>query len=108
MRVLKHHWFPLIMVWVITFACFTVDRKTTLFDDERDPTVASANSPRIATSVEDVVYEVVGPAGAIVLIDYLDEHAVATRVGIAILPWRHEMLTTSTRAAITVTEERST
>lgn len=96
MRVLRRTWLPLVIVVVVVVAGFTVHRIRGFFGVEGEGGLASPVfedtqpfNPKV------VVYEIFGPAGALVDINYLDLDAQPQRLDNAVLPWSLTLSTTN-------------
>jgi hypothetical protein len=103
-RLLKRYWVPLVMLLVVVVAAFTVSRLHGVFGSDN---VTSAGGAGAADAIvqfnpKHVLYEVWGPPGAVVEINYLDEHATPQKATAAALPWRYEIVTTDSAVIATV------
>jgi Mycobacterium membrane protein len=99
----KRMWVPLVMVLVIAIASFAVVRLHGVFG--RQPaSVGGANGvdTLVQFNPKHVLYDVWGPAGSAVQVDYLDEHAQPQRVATATVPWSYEIVTTDTAVIASV------
>jgi predicted lipoprotein len=103
MPLVKRMWVPLVMLLVVTVASSAVVRLHSLFGRQSASTGgANAADTLVQFNPKHVVYDVWGPPGAIVEIDYLDEHAEPQREMTAALPWSYEIVTTDTAVIATL------
>jgi hypothetical protein len=108
-RLLMRLWVPLVLVLVVVVGGFTVSRLHGIFG--RDATTASdANSAGaiVQFNPKHVLYEVWGPVGAVVDINYLDEHAQPQKAKTATLPWHYEIVTTDSAVSANVVAQGET
>jgi hypothetical protein len=97
-------WVPLVMVLVTAVGGFTVLRLHGVFGSNN---VTSAGGEGAADAIvqfnpKHVLYEVWGPPGAVVEINYLDEHATPQKATAAALPWHYEIVTTDSAVIATI------
>jgi MmpS family membrane protein len=99
MRVLKRVWLPLVIVFVVAVAGFTVMRIRTFFGahDTTGISVAVADDAK-PFDPKVVKYEVYGEPGAYADINYLDLDTQPQRVDGAALPWSITLSTTAPSA----------
>lgn len=96
MSVLRRAWLPLVIVAVVVVAGFTVHRIRGFFGVDGPGGLSSPVfedtepfNPKV------VVYEIYGPVGASVDINYLDLDAQPQRLDGAVLPWSLTLETTN-------------
>jgi hypothetical protein len=100
MQLLKRAWLPLVIVVVVGIGGFAVDRIRGVFGSD-PPLVTAVNfandpepfDPKVLT------YEVFGPEGAAVDVNYVDLDGEPQRVDDAILPWSITLQTTDPSAS---------
>jgi hypothetical protein len=109
MQLLKRVWLPLVAVVVIGVAGFTVDRIRGVFASEPPLTtrVEFANDPE-PFDPKVLTYEVFGPEGAAVDVNYVDLAGEPQRVDGATLPWSITLQTTDPSAAAHIVAQGST
>ncbi|BBY02557.1 putative membrane protein, MmpS [Mycobacterium seoulense] len=103
MKVLQRVWLPLTMVVVIALGGVAVSRIRSIFGS--DPVlVAPMNFAGDAKRFNPKVvrYEVSGPAGAVVDINYTDLKALPQRVSNVALPWSLTLSTTDPSVSATL------
>ena len=109
MKLLKRAWLPLVMVVVIGVAGLAVSRVRGIFASE-PPLVTEVNfandpepfDPKVLT------YEVFGPEGAAVDVNYVDLEGEPQRVDGAVLPWSITLQTTEPSAAANLVAQGKT
>lgn len=109
MRLLKRAWLPLVMVVVIGVAGLTVHRIRGFFASD-PPLVTQVNfandpdpfDPKVLT------YEVFGPEGAAVDVNYVDLDGEPQRVDGVTLPWSITLQTTDPSAAANLVAQGKT
>jgi hypothetical protein len=104
MALLKRLWVPVVMVVVVLTAALAVTRLHAVFA-ERSATAGASNGggdTLVQFNPKHVLYDVWGPEGAVVEVDYLDEHAQPQRVMTASVPWSYEIVTTDTAVIATL------
>lgn len=95
-RVLKRVWIPLVMVVVLGVAGFTVMRIHGIFGSHRLETYAGSMSDTDSNSdPKRVVYEIFGPQGAVVDLNYIDEDGEPHQINGVKVPWSFEIITTA-------------
>ncbi len=109
MQLLKRAWLPLVIVVVIGVAAFAVDRVRGVF----------ASDPPLVTPVEFaddpdpfdpkvLTYEIFGPEGAAVDVNYVDLEGEPQRVDGAVLPWSITLQTMEPSAAANIVAQGKT
>lgn len=109
MHLLKRAWLPLVIVVVVGVAGFAVDRVRGVFASD-PPSVAPVNfandpepfDPKVLT------YEVFGPDGATVDVNYVDLEGEPQRVDGAVLPWSITLQTTDPSASANLVAQGKT
>ncbi|MBU8808691.1 MmpS family protein [Mycolicibacterium goodii] len=109
MQLLKRVWLPLVAVVVIGVAGFTVDRIRGVFASDPPLTtpVEFANDPE-PFDPKVLTYEIFGPEGAAVDVNYVDLEGEPQRVDGAILPWSVTLQTTEPSAAANIVAQGKT
>ena len=103
MALLKHLWVPAVMVVVVLTASLAVTRLHAIFAQQSASAGATDGGDTLVQfNPKHVHYDFWGPRGAIVEVDYLDEHAQPQRVMTASVPWSYEIVTTDTAVVATV------
>ncbi|WP_328362812.1 MmpS family protein [Mycobacterium sp. NBC_00419] len=103
MRALKRVWLPLVMVAVIVVGGTAVSRIRGIFGSEAvlvAPTNFGGDAERFNPKV--VRYEVSGPAGATVNVNYTDLDAMPQRASDVGLPWSLTLSTTDPSVSATL------
>lgn len=86
-RLFKHVWIPLIFVVVLSISAVVVSRLHSVFASE-DPNARAGQGIEIVQFNPKVVtYEVFGPPGTTVNLNYWDAEANTHQVNGAVLPW---------------------
>ncbi|MGK2880470.1 MAG: MmpS family transport accessory protein [Mycobacterium sp.] len=99
MTVLRRAWIPLVVVAIVAVSAFTVARVRTFFGAP-DPTFVSNQPAEEAEPFNPkvVTYEVSGPLGSVVDINYVDlDSAPQQALGVS-LPWSLTLQTTAPSA----------
>ncbi len=109
MQLLKRVWLPLVIVVVVVIAAFTVVRIRGVFASDPPLTtpVEFANDPE-PFDPKVLTYEIFGPEGASVDVNYLDLDGEPQRVDGAILPWSITLQTTKPSAAANIVAQGNT
>jgi hypothetical protein len=109
MQLLKRVWLPLVVVVVVGIAAFTVDRVRGVFASEPPlvTPVEFANDPE-PFDPKVLTYEIFGPEGASVDVNYLDLDGEPQRVDGAVLPWSITLQTTDASAAANIVAQGKT
>lgn len=109
MQRVKRAWLPLVIVVVVVLAGFTVDRIRGFFAS--DPPLVTpvnfANDPE-PFDPKVVTYEIFGPEGAAVDVNYVDLDAKPQRVDGVALPWSITLQTTAPSAAANIVAQGET
>jgi hypothetical protein len=93
---LKRVWIPLIVVVVVAGGGFAVARVRGIFGSHQMPTYAGGMSDeKNKSDPKRVVYEILGPDGAVADIDYTDDDGQPHQVNGATLPWSFEIVTSA-------------
>lgn len=109
MQLVKRAWLPLLIVVVLVLAGFTVSRVRGFFAS--DPILvtpinfaddAEPFDPKVVT------YEIFGPEGALVDVNYVDLDAKPQRVDGASLPWSITLSTTAPSATANIVAQGKT
>lgn len=103
--VIRRIWIPVVMVLVAAVGAVTVMRLHAVFGSHhRVPDAAHSvrGDAIIEFNPKQVLYEVVGPAGMIATINYLDANAQPQQVDDAPLPWSLAIVTTLTAVVANV------
>ncbi|MGU3498066.1 MmpS family transport accessory protein [Mycobacterium sp. C31M] len=109
MQLLKRAWLPLVIVVVVGIAGFTVARVRGIFasDPPLVTPVEFANDPD-PFDPKVVKYEIFGPEGAAVDVNYVDLEGEPQRVDGAILPWSITLQTTEASASANIVAQGKT
>ena len=106
---LKRNWLPLVIVIVVGIGGFAVDRIRGVFAS--DPPLVTevnfANDPE-PFDPKVVTYEVFGPEGAPVDVNYVDLEGEPRRVDRAVLPWSIVLQTTEPSASANLVAQGKT
>jgi hypothetical protein len=94
-RLFKKAWIPLLLVVVVVIGAYAVVRIRDLFGAEATAAAADGNSDNTKPfNPKHITYEITGPPGGIVNVDYLDADGQPHRVDAAPLPWSYTVVTT--------------
>jgi hypothetical protein len=94
-RLFKKVWIPILLVVVVSIGAYAVVRIRDLFGAAGTAAAADGNSDNTKPfNPKHIMYEVTGPAGGSVDVDYLDENGQPHRVDAASLPWSYTVVTT--------------
>lgn len=109
MQLLKRAWLPLVIVVVVGVAAFAVDRVRGIFasDPPLVTPVEFANDPE-PFDPKVVTYEIFGPEGAAVDVNYVDLEGEPQRVDGAVLPWSITLQTMEPSAAANIVAQGKT
>jgi hypothetical protein len=109
MQLLKRAWLPLVIVVVVAVAAFAVDRVRGVFasDPPLVTPVEFANDPE-PFDPKVVTYEIFGPEGAAVDVNYVDLEGEPQRVDGAVLPWSITLQTMEPSAAANIVAQGKT
>lgn len=109
MQVVKRAWLPIVIVQVVVLAGFTVQRVRGFFASE-PVLVTPINFADDAEPFDPkaVTYEIFGPVGALVDVNYLDLDSTPQRVDGAELPWSVRLETTAPSAAANIVAQGKT
>jgi hypothetical protein len=109
MQLLKRAWLPLVIVIVVGVAAFAVDRVRGVFasDPPLVTPVEFANDPE-PFDPKVLTYEIFGPEGAVVDVNYVDLEGEPQRVDGAILPWSITLQTMEPSAAANIVAQGKT
>jgi hypothetical protein len=103
MRLLRKAWMPLVILVVVAVAAFAVDRLHGVFGKSEitRPGSGLANDPA-PFNPKTVVYEIMGPPGAIATVNYLNLDAEPKIARDVTLPWSLTLTTTAPAAAANI------
>lgn len=101
-RFLRRAWIPIIVVLVATAGAATVIRLHGVFGAHQRVSEAGNAEAIIEFNPKRLLYEVLGPPGSTVTINYLDESAQSREVDDATLPWSLPIETTRTAVVANV------
>ena len=109
MQLLKRAWLPLVIVVVVGVAAFAVDRVRGVFASDPPMTtpVEFANDPD-PFDPKVLTYEIFGPEGAAVDVNYVDLEGEPQRVDGVVLPWSITLQTTKPSAAANIVAQGKT
>jgi hypothetical protein len=94
-RIFKRVWMPLLLVVVISLGVYAVLRIRDSFGANGAVTAGEGNADNTKPfNPKHITYEISGPAGGIVNVDYLDENGQPHRVDAAPVPWAYTIVTT--------------
>ena len=94
-RLFKRVWIVLLLVVVVAIGGYAVARIRNLFGAEAIAAAADGNSDTTKPfNPKHITYEITGPSGGVVDVDYLDENGQPHRVDGAPLPWAYTVVTT--------------
>ncbi|TXI52032.1 MAG: MmpS family protein [Mycolicibacter arupensis] len=92
---MKKWWIPLLLVVVIALGAYVVVRVRDSFGAGARTASSDANSDETKPfNPKHITYEVTGPEGGLVNVNYLDEDGQPHLVQDAPLPWSHTIITT--------------
>ncbi|WP_343600881.1 MmpS family transport accessory protein [Mycobacterium sp.] len=91
--VLKRIWIPLLIVAVVMVGGFVAYRLQKIFGSH-SLSAAGEVEAIVPINVKRVTYQVVGPAGTVGHVSYLDENAQPHGADFATLPWSYTVTTT--------------
>lgn len=103
MRGFRKAWMPLVIIVVVTIAAFAVDRLHGVFGKSEitRPGSGLANDPE-PFNPKVVVYEIMGPPGAVATVNYLNLDAEPQIARDVTLPWTLTLKTTAPAAAANI------
>lgn len=103
MRLLRKAWMPLVILVVVAIAAFAVDRLHGVFGKSEltRPGSGLADDPA-PFNPKTVVYEIMGPAGAVATVNYLNLDAEPQIARDVTLPWTLTLTTTAPAAAANI------
>jgi hypothetical protein len=94
-RLFKKVWIPLLLVVVVVIGTYAVVRIRDSFGVEATAAAADGTGDETKPfNPKHITYEITGPPGGIVNVDYLDENGQPHRVDAAPLPWAYTVVTT--------------
>jgi MmpS family membrane protein len=93
-RLFKKVWMPLLLVVVIALGMYAVVRIRDMFGANAAVAAAEVNADTKPFNPKHITYEITGPPGGSVNVDFLDENGQPHRVDAAPLPWSHTVVTT--------------
>jgi hypothetical protein len=91
--ILKRTWIPLIIVAVVMVGGFVAYRLHKIFGSHALSPAGEVEAI-VPINVKRVTYEIVGPAGTVGHISYLDADAQPQAANFTTLPWSHTLTTT--------------
>lgn len=94
MNVIKRVWIPIVMIVIVAISATTVWRLHAIFGSHRHGPDHGNADAIIAFNPKRVVYEVLGPTGTVVAINFLDADAQPQEVRHATTPWSITIVTT--------------
>jgi hypothetical protein len=106
---LRRRWMPLVAVFVVAVAGFSVYRLNGIFGShDVTSTPSGAANDIVPFNPKHVVMEVFGAPGTVATITYLDVHAQPQRVDDATLPWTYDTETTQPTVFVNVSAQGNT
>jgi Mycobacterium membrane protein len=94
-RLFKQVWIPLLLVVVVVIGGYAVVRIRDLFGAQATAAAADGTGDETKPfNPKRITYEITGPPGGIVDVDYLDADGQPHRVDAAPLPWAYTVVTT--------------
>jgi Mycobacterium membrane protein len=98
-RIVKRVWMPRLLVVVIALGAYAVVRIRDTFGANAAVASGDGNADNTKPfNPKHITYEITGPAGGSVDVDYLDENGQPHRVDAAPMPWSHTIVTTPLRS----------
>ena len=108
MKILKRVWIPVVFVIVLSIGGFTVSRLHGVFGSNPHVPGSGTADAIVQFNPKHVVYDVWGPPGAVVTVNYLDADAQPQRADDVTLPWSYTIVTTLTAVSANVVAQGST
>jgi hypothetical protein len=103
MRALRKAWMPLVILMVVVVGAFAVDRLHGVFGKTEITRAGSGLANDAAPfNPKTVVYEIMGPPGAVATVNYLDLDAQPQIARDVTLPWTLTLTTTAPAAAANI------
>jgi len=103
MRLLRKAWMPLVILVVVAVAAFAVDRLHGVFGKSEITRAGSGLANDAAPfNPKTVVYEIMGPEGAVATVNYLNLDAEPQIARDVTLPWTLTLSTTAPAAAANI------
>lgn len=94
-QTLKRVWMPLLLVVVISLGAYAVVRIRDTFGANAGVASGDGNADNTKPfNPKHITYEITGPAGGSVDVDYLDQDGQPHRVDAAPMPWSFTIVTT--------------
>lgn len=93
-RVLKRLWIPLVFIVVLSVSGLVVSRLHNVFGSEDPNANAGQGIEIVQFNPKVVTYEVLGPPGTVVSVNYWDAEANTHQIDGAVLPWSFTFSTT--------------
>ena len=94
-RLFRKGWIPLLLVVVVAIGAYAVVRIRDSFGVEATAAAADGTGDQTKPfNPKHITYEITGPQGGIVDVDYLDADGQPQRVDAAPLPWTYTVVTT--------------
>jgi hypothetical protein len=108
-RLFKKLWIPLLLVVVVVIGGYAVVRIRDSFGVEATAAAADGTGDETKPfNPKHIMYEITGPPGGIVDVDYLDADGQPNRVDAAPLPWTYTVVTTLPSMSANVVAQGST
>jgi hypothetical protein len=108
-RLFKKAWIPILLVVVVSIGAYAVVRIRDLFGAAGTAAAADGNSDNTKPfNPKHIMYEITGPTGGSVDVDYLDADGQPHRVDAAPLPWTYTVVTTLPSMSANVVAQGST
>jgi hypothetical protein len=108
-RLFKRVWMPLLLVVVVALGSYAVVRIRDLFGADHHAATADGNADNTKPfNPKHITYEITGPSGGSVNVDYLDENGQPHRVDAASLPWSYTVVTTLPSMSANIVAQGST
>jgi hypothetical protein len=93
-RLFKKAWIPLVLVVLVSLGGYAVVRIRATFGATSAVAGADGNSDTKPFNPKHIMYEITGPPGGSVTLNYLDENGQPHGVDAARLPWSYTIVTT--------------
>ena len=108
-RLFKKLWIPLLLVVVVVIGTYAVVRIRDSFGVEATAAAADGTGDETKPfNPKHITYEITGPPGGIVDVDYLDADGQPQRVDAAPLPWAYTVVTTLPSMSANIVAQGST
>jgi Mycobacterium membrane protein len=93
-RLFKKAWIPLVLVVLVSLGGYALVRIRATFGATSAVAGADGNSDTKPFNPKHIMYEITGPPGGSVTLNYLDENGQPHGVDAARLPWSYTIVTT--------------